>query len=142
MGCAVACTAYVLKCTYQQALELYEKPQKAWGAGFYCEEIVMAMAKAGKLCKYKRIRTLNDDVLDVPDTIVFIEKSDIYPAGHFVVRTLEASWMNPWINFPLIAPAQSGFQSELSGNPMYAVFSPEISTVVKKNSNYGKYVKG
>ncbi|MBN9343964.1 MAG: hypothetical protein BGO76_08755 [Caedibacter sp. 38-128] len=125
MGCAVACTAYVLNSTYQQALNLYKTPQYAWSRGFYCQEIVTALSNAGKLYQYKQIKDTNDSVLNLPDTIVFIEPSSIYPAGHFLVYTLEGCWMNPWINFPLIAPAKSGFQPILPGNPTYAVFPLE-----------------
>lgn len=128
MGCAIACTAYALDCTYQQALKFYENPQNAWGAGFYCQDIVIAMLNAGRLYQYKQISILKDNVLNVPDTIIFIEKAAAYPEGHFLVRTFEGSWMNPWINFPLITPAQSGFQSKLPGNPTYVVFSAENGT--------------
>ncbi len=122
MGCAVACTAYILERTYEQALKLYENPHNAWETGFYCRDIVIALSKAGKNYKFKRIKISRDHILDVPDIIVFIEKSPNYPAGHFLVRTHQKSWMNPWINFPVIALAQSGFQSELPGKPIYAVF--------------------
>lgn len=125
MGCAVACTAYILSCTYQQALKLYEKPKNAIGIGFYCPEIVIAMSKANRLYKYKQIRTLKNNILNIADTIVFIKKSDSYPAGHFLARTSEGLWMNPWINFPMIASAQSGFQQNLPGDPLYALFPVE-----------------
>lgn len=122
MGCAVACTAYILNCTYDQALKLFEKPQNAAGIGFYCHEIVTAMSKANKLYEYKQIRTSKNDVLNMADIIVFIKKSNNYPAGHFLAKTAEGLWMNPWINFPIIAPAKSGFQQNLPGNPLYVVF--------------------
>lgn len=43
MGCAVACTTYVLNYTYKRALKLYEAPHNAWSRGFYCQEIVKAL---------------------------------------------------------------------------------------------------
>lgn len=123
MGCAVACTAYVLECSYQEALKLYDNPEGAWTKGFYCEEIIVALSKAGKSYSYKKIKaTTEDEVLKAPGTIVFIDRSPAYPEGHFLARTTQGSWMNSWINFPLITPAKSGFQKELPGNPVYAVF--------------------
>ena len=56
MGCAIACTAFVLGCSYQKALSLYEQPEHAWGRGFYCKEIIMALKKMGRLYGYKKIK--------------------------------------------------------------------------------------
>jgi hypothetical protein len=65
---------------------------------------------------------LKEEILSISNTIVFIEKTHNYPAGHFLVRTNEGAWMNPWINFPLIVPVKSGFEINLPGKPLYAVF--------------------
>lgn len=123
MGCAVACTAYILDCSYQNALKLYENPHHAWGKGFYCPEIIAALNKAGIHYQYSRVKSSRDKQLKIPGTIVFIEKSAKYPVGHFLVRTEDGFWMDPWINLPLISPTRSGFQKKLPGMATYIVFS-------------------
>lgn len=122
MGCAVACTAYISDLTYEQALEIFDLPQNAWGEGFYCEDIVRALSKVGKSYQYTYLDTLSHKILNQPDVIVFTEKSASYPQGHYLARTADGAWMNPWINFPIIAPAKSGFQKDLPGRPTYAVY--------------------
>ena len=69
----------------------------------------------------KKLKIL-DKMLRIPGTIVFIEKSKKYPAGHFLVKTAQSSWMNPWINFPLIKHPVSGFEKKLPGKPIYSIF--------------------
>jgi hypothetical protein len=60
--------------------------------------------------------------LKVPGTIVYVEKSIKYPLGHYLVKTKQGVWMNPWKNFPSIAPAKSAFQKRLPGTPLYAIY--------------------
>jgi len=46
LGCAVACVAYVINRSYKEALKLFREPEKAWTVGYYCDDIVRALAKA------------------------------------------------------------------------------------------------
>jgi hypothetical protein len=120
-GCAVACVAYVLKITYVQALKLFSVPAQAWGRGFYCREIIEALNKGGKRYAYSKINTTQRAKFKDAETIVYIGRSEKYPLGHYLVRTELSEWMNPWINFPSIAPAKSAFEKRLPGKPTYEI---------------------
>lgn len=121
-GCAVACTAYILGVTYQKALRFFSKPKQAWGRGFYCKEVVEALGSAQKTYSYCYLKPKMLGILKIPGTIVYVGASSRYPLGHYLVRTQRGDWMNPWINFPIITPAQSSFQRRLPGKPIYAIY--------------------
>jgi hypothetical protein len=122
MGCGLACLAYILGLSYQKVWKIIGNPQNAWKRGYFCSELIKVLRSFRMPYKYKKIKSLEEEILKVPNTIVFIEKSSQYPMGHFLVRTAHGSWMNPWINFPKIAPAKSGFQRKLPGHPIYAIY--------------------
>jgi hypothetical protein len=122
-GCAVACVAYLAQVSYQTALEAFENPSQAWGRGFYCEEIIEALARFEKTYFYDRLTQSNRSLLCKKEVIVYVEPSRRYPLGHYLVRTPESTWMNSWVNCPIIAPAQSGFELKLPGLPSYVIFS-------------------
>ena len=67
-----------------------------------------------RACTYKNLLNRNG-------TIVFIERSKKYPAGHYLVKT-EKGWMNSWINFPNISPTKSGFQKVLPGKAQWIIY--------------------
>ena len=60
-------------------------------------------------------------MLNTEGVIVFIERSKKYPAGHYVIKT-KKGWMNSWINFPNIFPAESGFQKDLPGKAQWIIY--------------------
>lgn len=123
MGCAVACVAFVLGINYQQALKLFDQDEYAWTTGYYCKDIVKAFKKASKNYKYEKFNsTSHTQLLSEPGTIVFINQCKDYPAGHYLAQNGKNLWMNPWINFPTIAPTQSGFQETLPGDTDYIIF--------------------
>ena len=124
-GCAVACVAFILKITYKDALKLFKNSKRAWGAGFYCGDIVDALHKGGRKFSFAAHKHLKGNASEKPDSIVFVLPSTKYALGHYFVRTFEGKWMNPWINCPNICPAQSGFESKLSGSIDYVVFPNE-----------------
>src|ERR1035437_7497914 len=121
MGCGVACVAAVLGIRYDVALRLFKKPQNAWTKGFMCRDLVKALNKAGFPYQHKYLKNKRDLILRVPGTIVFTRFSRAYPRGHYLVRTRKG-WMNPWANFPKIAPAKSAIVARLPAQPSYAVF--------------------
>ncbi len=122
-GCAVACAAYILDVSYQEALKLFDKPVHAIDQGFLCEEVVVALRKGGLSYLYEEVSPFNQYLLDQPFTIVFLAISKKYPLGHFVVRTEHNCWMNSWINYPCIASAQAGFEKELFGKAEWVIYS-------------------
>jgi hypothetical protein len=121
-GCAVACVAYVLSVSYDMALKLFSRPKQAIDRGFLCREIVSALSKGGRHYTYCKAIAANKKFVRVPGLIVFIARSKKYPIGHFLTRTVEDSWMNPRINFPCIASAESGFQKRLPGKAEWIIY--------------------
>jgi len=126
LGCSVACVAFLCEENYQSAKRKYFRGLGDAGkTGFYCRDIVKALARAGKRCqcKYvKRKRRWKDG------TIVFVRRDKKYPKGHYLVKTARG-WMDPWINFsverPLKEKARSGFRKRLPGKAIYSIFPKE-----------------
>ena len=56
--------------------------------------------------------------------IVFLEKSEEYPMGHYLVRAND-KWMNPWVNYPEINPAKSDFEKATKGKVEYIIYPLE-----------------
>ena len=121
-GCAVACTAFILNLSYRAALKHFSKPAHAWGRGFYGREVVAALKNSGREYSHCYVKSNRRGLLTVPGAIVFIARSSRYPSGHYLVRTRRGDWMNPWINFPVIAPAKSAFEKRLPGRPTYVIY--------------------
>ncbi len=121
-GCAVACVAYILNTSYDAALQLFTKPKRAIDQGFLCGDIAGALKKSGLDYSYEKAVPQNKHLLDKPLVIVFIARSKKYPIGHFLVRTESRFWMNPWLNFPCIAPAEAGFEKRLPGKAEWIIF--------------------
>lgn len=122
-GCSVACAAYILNVSYDTALKLFSYPQKAIDRGFLCGEITRALKKGGLNYSYEKLSSRNKHLLLEPFTIVFIARSKKYPIGHFLVRTKNQSWMNPWLNYPCIAPAEAGFEKTLPGKAQWIIYA-------------------
>ena len=126
-GCAIACVAAVLRTSYRSAKRLFECPEHASSRGFYCREIVHALNKKQAGYTFSKVSEKNKQLLKEMGCTVFIEKSRKYPLGHFLVKT-KKGWMNPWINFPSITPAQSGFQQKLPGKPKWVIENFGVNT--------------
>jgi hypothetical protein len=120
-GCAVACVAFVLEIPYSKAIKLFKKPSRALSSGFTCKDIVQALAKKSKVYAYASLNSKNQLLLNEAGVIVFIRRSKFYPIGHFLVRS-NRTWMNPWANYPKIAPAQGALQSRLPGQAIYVIY--------------------
>ncbi len=121
MGCAVACVAFVLRKNYRQARKLFANPEHAVARGYYCRETCAALRAAGKSYEYGRYTPKRKAILKKAGTIVFVQRSGKYPAGHFLVKAGKG-WMNPWINLPSMTPAKAGFQKRLPGKPGWIVY--------------------
>jgi len=121
-GCAVACVACILNISYDAALKFFSRPKQAIDRGFLCREIVSALRKSGHHYVYCKAIDSNKKLSGIPGAIVFIARSKKYPIGHFLARTVEGAWMNPWINFPCIASAESGFQKRLPGKAQWIIY--------------------
>lgn len=121
MGCAIACIAFILKISYKQAKNLIRHPEHSFTRGFYCGEITNILNKKGLNYSFSKFKKEHKNIMNIPGTIIFTERNKNYPGGHFLVRT-KNSWMNPWINFPLITPAKSGFQKNLPGKEQWIIY--------------------
>ena len=120
-GCGVSCTAAVLNVSYQKAMFLYQNGRKkAAEIGFYCREIVKALAKGGLDYEYKHIGKKQRKKLYTPGSIVYIRKSNKYPVGHYLYRW-KNTWMDPWINFPN-KNVEAGFRKRLPEKPIYVIY--------------------
>ena len=120
MGCGVACVASLLGISYKKSLRLFNK-KYASTRGYYLKELALALSKKGLDYKYSKITDVTKKSLKIPGSIVFIRRSKKYPAGHYLLKT-DKGWMNPWINYPKINPAKSGFQKKLPGEPQWVLY--------------------
>ena len=123
LGCGVACVASILGISYQGALKYFNK-ENVISRGCYCSEIVHVLHLNGKYYKYEKIILGNmHRILDY-GVIVFLEKSEEYPMGHYLVRAND-KWMNPWVNYPEINPAKSDFEKATKGKVEYIIYPLE-----------------
>ena len=122
MGCGIACVACALNKSYKTTKKLSKNPEYAVTRGYYCREIVDTLNKNGLSYSFSRANNKNKKILNRIATIVFIGRNKNYPLGHYLVKT-EKGWMNPWMNFPNIAPAKAGFQKKLLGEPQWIIYA-------------------
>ena len=120
MGCAVACTAFVLNINYQDSLKLFKNGKiKAKNKGFLCKEIVKALGYEGLRYEYKYISNKVKRKIYKPGTIVFVKRSKKCPEGHYLYRA-NNKWMDSWINFPN-KNIKAGFRKRLPEKSIYAI---------------------
>ena len=121
-GCGIACFAFALRISYQQAAQLLG-PVQATSIRFWVRDLASHLNQAGLPYKSHHIKQKNKQRMYREGTIVLIRRSSRYPAGHYLIRH-NGLWMDPWINLPEntgITNAQSGFRKRLPGAPMYAI---------------------
>ncbi len=122
LGCAVACVASRARLSYARALLLFSDREGAWTRGYFCEEVVQALAAAGLSYGYERFDPgRHSHLLQRDGTLVFISRSARYPAGHYLAR-LGGRWMNPWSNYPQMVPVEAAFEESLPGGVEYVLF--------------------
>lgn len=122
-GCGIACLAFALDMTYQQAAN-YVGNSQANSNRFWVRDLTIALNKSGKGYVSKYVKPHIATKIYHEGTIVLIRRSKRYPAGHYLIRH-NGYWMDPWINLPInrnIAQARSGYRAQLPGKPMYALF--------------------
>lgn len=121
-GCGVACFAFALGMTYQQAAD-YLGELQANSTRFWIKDITAALNTSGKQYTAKYMKPPMVRKIYKEGTIVLIKRSKHYPTGHYLIR-YKGLWMDPWINLPTnkdIKHAESGFRKRLPGKPMYAL---------------------
>lgn len=120
-GCGVACFAFVTDMTFQQAVAFLGKEYSV-KHGWRPSDLVVALNRFGLSYKNNYVRKMKT-VVYPNGSIVLIERSAVYPVGHYLVFQ-DSQWMDPWINLPEdydLKNAESGFRSRLPGNAMYAL---------------------
>lgn len=121
MGCGIACVAFVLGKSYAFTKKLFDKPDKSALRGFLCSELVKGLKKGGRRYAYAKVGPKNKSLLNKSGTIVFLKRDKKFPSGHYIVRG-ENGWMNPWINFPCVIPAKSGFEKKIPGESQWIIY--------------------
>ena len=123
-GCGVACVANLLEINYADALVLFNKPNLAIdGKHCFARDIAAALQIAGLDSEYKYLKPRLKKQIYQPGTIVFIRKSNLYPAGHYLLR-INSGWIDPWINLPA-KPRAAGIRKRLPGTPTYFIRSKQ-----------------
>ena len=120
LGCGIACAAFVLGMSYKRAKRRFSRPAEAERRGFFCKDIVRALGRGGLEYRAERCRGANRWS---NGTIVFIRRSDRYPAGHYLVKSRKG-WMDPYLNLPEqknFIKAKAGFRKRLPGRALYAI---------------------
>jgi hypothetical protein len=114
-GCGVACTAFVLGITYQKALQLFRAPKKAWGKGYSCKDIVRALSAGRRAYTYCYLKPSQRGLPKRAGVIVYVQRSKLYLLGHFLARTSDRKWMNPWSNFLASPRLKASFNLDSRG---------------------------
>lgn len=121
-GCGIACFAFALDISYQQAAKQLGEVQ-AGSTRFWIKDFVTALNISDKHYISKYMKPPMTRKIYKEGTIVLIRRSKLYPTGHYLIRH-NGHWMDPWINLPKdtdISHATSGFRKRLPGKPMYAL---------------------
>lgn len=121
LGCAVACVAFVLGTSYQDALKLFKDGERRVKdkPNFYCPEIVRILNNQGKQYAWKKVK--ESEGKDFGElSIVFISRSESYKYGHFLCR-YKGKWMDSWINLPK-EKIRAGWRIDLPGTPSYVIY--------------------
>jgi hypothetical protein len=124
MACGLACVSFITGESYDQ-LAAQEPPARLNLMGYLCPELVKLLGAHGQQYAWKELpESERDGEFEIGD-IVFVERSDSLPYGHFLAKT-EHGWMDPWINLSKdrtdVAQAQSGFRETLPGRAEYLVY--------------------
>jgi len=115
-GCGVACTAFLLKLTYQETKKLFDA-SKVEKYGSDCPDIVQVLNKKGLEYDWREYR--NEEIPE--KAVVYLKPSSYYKMGHYLVKS-GTTWMNPWIWGKTISTARSGFVKTLHGNIKYLIY--------------------
>jgi len=122
-GCGVACVAFVVNKSYEEAVEILGR-KRAAKKGFYCRDLVKVLKRFNLNYSFRYLQPRLKQKIYQDRIIVFIKRSKKYPFGHYLVR-YKNLWMDPWINFSTnkkINEAKSGYCKRLLGRPIYGLF--------------------
>jgi hypothetical protein len=136
MGCGAACVAFIANRSYTITVK-YLGESKAQTSGFRLRELTDGLQHFGldyvpHHAQINKRRRLPNTIYD-EGTIVFIEKSERYPYGHYLVR-VSNGWMDPWINIRShdISLARAGFRKRLPGKPKWMISRARLPTVQRE----------
>lgn len=125
-GCGVACFAFVCDITFEEAVTILGRGYSV-KHGWRPSDLVAALNQYG--LSYKNCYVRKKPGANYPDgTIILIERSALYPVGHYVVLH-NKQWMDPWINMSEageVEDAESGFRLTLPGRAMYALMPTSL----------------
>lgn len=114
MGCGIACAASLAGLSYREMRDLFTDGEiKDKTVGFYNSDFVEALEKLGIKAVGCSAEEWENKILK-PGTIVFIKRSRMYPAGHFLLKTT-LGWMDPWKTGTTIKNAKAGYRENLPG---------------------------
>ncbi|MEK6978717.1 MAG: hypothetical protein AABW86_00710 [Candidatus Micrarchaeota archaeon] len=120
MGCGLACVASVCGLSYARTKGTLFRNIGDIRRGFYCRELVRALARAGKAYRFHHVKKSARKKFAI-GSIVFICRSKNYPAGHYLLKTAKG-WMDPWVNFPKMTKVRSAFRKKLPGEAQWVIF--------------------
>ena len=66
LGCGVACVAYVLRFGYSKALRLFNQPENAEVIGYWCRDLVAALATLNVDYVYRYFKPKHGKILTAP----------------------------------------------------------------------------
>lgn len=132
MGCGLACVASVCGLTYKSAKKKLFRNIGDIRRGFYCRELIKALARAGKVYDFCHVK-INKRTKFVNGSIVFIRRSKRYPVGHYLLKT-SRGWMDPRFNSPQINCVRSAFRKKLPGKAQWVIFE-HLSLIQNRLSN-------
>lgn len=123
LGCGVACVAYILTISYQEALQLF-KENKVVTRGYTCKDICAALKKGGK--DYVTTYVGKKNTMTYKNlSIVYIKKSATHKHGHYLCKT-NKGFMDPFVNLTQTQgdymQAIGGFVPKLSGKVVYEIY--------------------
>ncbi len=96
MGCGVACVAYVLRISYQEALMLFGKKHRKEAQGFTSKDITQALKRGGVTYKSVYVGREHSPKIE-NNSIIYVPKCDYFLYGHYLVK-IQNGYMDPFIN--------------------------------------------
>ena len=125
MGCGIACVASVCGLSYARAKKKLFRNIGDIRRGFYCRELIKALARAGKDYNFRHVKNSARKKF-VNSSIVFIKRSKRYPVGHYLLKTSKG-WMDPWFNSQQLSSdkitrVRSAFRKKLPGKAQWIIF--------------------
>lgn len=132
-GCGVACVASILGWSYGRAkdlLEIYkggkidQKTQE--GKGLLLHHIALALQKQN----YHVVADWDEPERYKPGTIVLVGVEDgPVDQEHYIVRTADRRWMDPWINYPKRNVREAGLRDDFPpGKTFFVALVPKASS--------------